>query len=226
MTLSPRTRWRESSSRAGRACRIALVLAGAAMTAACDQALTIPDQFPAPLVETLPLRVGVHYPDAYRDYTYKEAAEADSGWTIRAGEANVAMFDSVCRRLFRETVRLDALPAAGTAAGYDAYLEPTIEAFEFATPNQSGTNQYSVWIRYRLKVYDREGTLVTSWPVSAYGQSASATLQPARSMQEATVLAMRDAAATISTGFPRQKAIRRQLLEPGTAKEADRNGSP
>jgi hypothetical protein len=62
--------------------------------------------------------------------------------------------------------------------------------------------------------------------VSAYGQSASSTLQPARSMQEATVLAMRDAAATISTGFPKQKAIRRQLLEPGTAKEADRNGSP
>jgi hypothetical protein len=197
------------------------------MTAACDQALTIPDQFPAPLVETLPLRVGVHYPDAYRDYTYKDAtAGGDAEWTISAGEANVAMFDSVCQRLFRETVRLDALPAAGTAAGYDAYLEPTIEAFEFATPNQSGTNQYSVWIRYRLKVYDREGTLVTTWPVSAYGQSASATLQPARSMQEATVLAMRDAAATISTGFPKQKAIRRKLLEPGTAKEADRNGSP
>jgi hypothetical protein len=45
-------------------------------------------------------------------------------------------------------------------------------------------------------------------------------------MQEATVLAMRDAAATISTGFPKQKAIRQQLLETGTAKEADRNGSP
>ncbi|MBL8224448.1 MAG: hypothetical protein JNM50_03880 [Chromatiales bacterium] len=226
MTLPPRTESPQSSSRPGQACRVALLLAAAAMTAACDQALTIPDQFPAPLVETLPLRVGVHYPDAYRDYTYTEAAGGDTEWSIRAGEANVAMFDSVCQRLFRETVRLDAPPAPGTATGYDAYLEPSIEAFEFATPGQSGTNQYSVWIRYRLKVYDRDGTLVTTWPVSAYGQSASSTLQPARSMQEATVLAMRDAAATISTGFPKQKAIRRQLLEPGTAKEADRNGSP
>jgi len=203
-----------------------VLLAMAALTTACDQALTIPDQFPQPLVETLPLRVGVHYPDAFSDYTHTEAASGDTSWTIRAGAANVAMFDSVCQRLFREVVRLDALPAAGEASGYDAYLEPAVDAFEFALPSQSGTNQYSVWIRYRLKVYDRDGSLVATWPVSAYGQSASATLQPARSMQEATVLAMRDAAATISTGFQKQKAIRRQLLDPVPATETDRDGTP
>jgi hypothetical protein len=226
MTRPTRSKQPPSSSRTDQACRVALLLAAAGVTAACEQVLTVPDQFPPPLVETLPLRVGVHYPADYSDYTYTEVSGGDSKWSIRAGAANVAMFDSVCQRLFRETVRLDALPAAGAATGYDAYIEPSIDAFEFATPRQSGTSQYSVWIRYRLKVYDREGRLVTTWPVSAYGQSASAALQPARSLQEATVLAMRDAAATISTGFAKQKAIRRELLEPGTAKEADGNGIP
>jgi hypothetical protein len=215
-----------ANARGRQAGRTAVLAALAGLVSACDQALTIPDRFPPPLVETLPLRVGVHYTEAFRTYTYTEAGRGDTSWTIRAGDANVAMFDAVCQRLFRDSARVDALPAPGTGAGYDAYLEPSVEAFEFAVPSQSGTNQYSVWIRYKLNVYGRDGTLITTWPVSAYGQSASATLQPARSMQEATVLAMRDAAATISTGFPKQKAIRQQLLETGTAKEADRNGSP
>jgi len=197
-----------------------------ALLAACDQALTIPDQFPEPLVETLPLRVAVHYPETFRGYTYTEATGGDTSWTIRAGAAHVAMFDAVTKRLFREAVRVEALPAPGSGAGYDAYLEPTVDAFEFALPTQSGTNQYSVWIRYRLKVYGPDGRLIQDWPVSAYGQSASATLQPARSMQEATVLAMRDAEASFSTGFPRQKAIRQQLLDRPEAQEADSNGKP
>jgi hypothetical protein len=202
------------------------VLLAVALLAGCDQALTIPDKFPEPLVETLPLRVGVHYPEAFRDYTYAEAAGGDTEWTIRAGAANVAMFDAVSKRLFREAVRVDGLPAPGSGTGYDAYLEPTVEAFEFALPSQSGTNQYSVWIRYRLKVYGPDGRLIQDWPVSAYGQSASATLQPARSMEEATVLAMRDAEATFSTGFQRQKAIRQQLLRQSKVEEGNSNGTP
>jgi hypothetical protein len=214
-----------------------LVAVGGGFVAGCDQALTIPDRFPAPLVETLPLRVAVYYPaESFSEFTYIEAAGGETDWTIRAGDANVAMFDAVSRRLFREAVRIDQLPAAGAAAGYDAYLEPRVDAFEFALPSQSGTNQYSVWIRYKLKVYGRDGTLIQEWPVSAYGQSASSTLQPARSMQEATVLAMRDAEATFSTGFARQKAIRQQLLDQTTsdqtpsdqtpAEEANTDGTP
>ena len=75
----------------------------------------------------------------------------------------------------------------------DALIEPSIDAFEFSVPNQTKTDAFAVWIRYRLKVYNSEGTVVANWPVSAYGKSQSGGGKDA--LRRAAVLAMRDAAA-------------------------------
>lgn len=189
----------------------AVLLVGLAL-GGCDQVVSVPTRFPEPLVDRLPLRVGVHYPPAFRDYVYREDGGNGQQWSIKAGDANVALFDRVFGRLFTDAVRLEALPGPGAASGFDAYVEPAVDAFEFATPAQSGTDEYSVWIRYTLNVYGPDGNLITAWKVSAYGQSGSAVLRAARSMEAATILAMRDAGATISVGFARQKAIRKALL--------------
>jgi hypothetical protein len=202
------------------------IVAAVAAAAACSRVVTVPTDFPEPLVAALPLRVGVYYPPEFRDYVHKDEGSGDTTWEVRIGAANVAVFDRVFARLFRSATRVDAIPAAGTGSGFDAWLEPRVEAFELALPAQSGTNQYSVWIRYSLRVYGPDGTLVTTWPVSAYGQSGSAMLRGSQSLETAAVLAMRDAAAMISVGFAKQSAIRKALLAETPATKEESGNDP
>jgi hypothetical protein len=80
---------------------------------------------------------------------------------------------------------------------FDALVEPTIEGFEFSVPNQSKTDAFAVWIRYRMQIYDSLGNNASTWTVSAYGKSQKEGMGGSKSLQRAAVLAMRDAAALI-----------------------------
>jgi hypothetical protein len=167
----------------------------------CDQALTVPNTFPEPVVEPLPLDVALYFSDEFANYRYRENVEGDAKWDIEIGKANVALFESVSRRLFRSATRVPSRPTGPEAAAFNAIIEPSVAAFEFSLPSQSATEQYSVWIRYTVKVFRPDGELLTAWNISAYGESGTTLLRPARSMQQATILALRDAAATLSVGF-------------------------
>ncbi len=98
--------------------------------------------------------------------------------------------------------------------GIDALIEPSIDAFEFSVPNQSKTDAFAVWIRYRLKVYNADGELVANWPVSAYGKSQSTTLGGSDALRRAAVLAMRDAAAVMILKLDEQTGISQMASTP------------
>ena len=183
--------------------RLALLLVPMVLPliAGCDQALTVPNTFPEPVVEPLPLDVALVFSDEFANYRYRESVEGDAKWDIDIGKANVALFESVSRRLFRSATRVSSRPTGPEAAGFNAIIEPSVAAFEFSLPSQSATEQYSVWIRYTVKVFRPDGELLTAWNISAYGESGTTLLRPARSMQQATILALRDAAATLTVGF-------------------------
>lgn len=182
------------------------------MLAACNGSVLVAEQFPTPLVEKVPLRVAVHYPPALAEYVYKEDASADRDWTVQLGEANVRMFDSVFSGLFPEVRRVNSVAGAvAEMPELEIIIAPSVDAFEFSLPSQSATDQYAVWIRYNLDVYGRDGQLITHWPVAAYGQSGTGGLSDEGSMERATVLALRDASATIAMGFSQQPKIRELL---------------
>ena len=187
------------------------------LTAGCSQSLTIPDRVPEPLVQTLPLRAGLYYTPAFSGFRYTENGEGESGWNIELGQANVGLFDRLSSRMFRDTAHTGGLPAAGIPADFDVVIEPAIDAFEVSLPSQSASDKYAVWIRYTLNVYGPDGGLITAWKLSGYGEAGENTLKPARSMEQATILAMRDAAAAISLGFAAQPGIDKLLQEKSDA---------
>ena len=107
--------------------------------------------------------------------------------------------------------------------GIDALIEPSIDAFEFSVPNQSQTDDFAVWIRYRIKIFDKEGVQIANWPIAAYGKSLSTTFGGDAALQRAAELAMRDAAALIilqmdkATGISKLRAAQaQQSPEPPT----------
>ena len=196
-----------------------LVVACGLLTS-CSQAVTIEPDFPTPIITPLPLVVGLHFPDELTTYVYSEEVPNDTSWTFDIGAANDELFNTVFPSMFQKTVRLDSRDGAiEQYPDLDAVIEPAVEAFEFSLPRQSRTEQYAVWIRYNVRVYAPDGDLITTWPVSAYGQSDS-RFSASRSMERATIKAMRDAAATIALGFGNEPRIKDALLQEDSDEES------
>jgi hypothetical protein len=168
---------------------LALLLAGCGSNVVLD----VPT-IPTPVIEQLPVSVAVRFPPDFEDYRHEEEVVGREKWSINLGRSNAKFFTELFTYMFEEVTFIGPEVDA-TLLNIDALIEPNIDAFEFSVPNQSKTEAFAVWIRYRIKVYDRLGTEVASWPVSAYGKSQTTMLGGSEALQRAAVLAMRDAAA-------------------------------
>ena len=159
-----------------------------------------PPTIPVPLVNKIPVSVGLRLPENFDSFVHEESFFGREEWSIDLGSSNRALFTQLFGHMFRSVTVLGA-DDDPKLMDLDALIEPSIDAFEFSTPAQSRTEAFAVWIRYRLKVYDREGTLISNWPVAAYGKSQTKTLNQDEALQRAAVLAMRDAAALMIMKF-------------------------
>ncbi len=163
-----------------------------------------PPTIPAPLINKIPASIGLRIPAEFESYVHEEEVLGRERWKIDLGRSNAALFTQLFEYMFEKVTVLDADDDASLLS-IDALIEPSIDAFEFSVPNQTRTEAFAVWIRYRLKVYDSEGIEVANWPVSAYGKSQSGGGSDA--LRRAAVLAMRDAAALMIMKLDDQTGI-------------------
>ena len=190
-----------------------VALAAGLILAGCSKEVVIEATFPEPVVPSLGLNAGMFYTETLQNYGYVEDLPNDIEWRFTLGEANVMMFDSAFGALFTRLVPVTQPGGNGAIfEGLDVIIEPRLDAFEFSLPRQSRSDQYAVWIRYNVAVYEPDGKLITNWPVSAYGQADSRLFGSSGAMRLAAVRAMRDAIANIVIGFPREPAIKAALL--------------
>lgn len=193
------------------------------LVASCARTVTVQSEFPEPVIEPLPLTVGIRYPADLAGFVYVEDPMMDSEWTIGLGEANMKMFRVVFTGMFDGTVDLDGTNQGDGAEGVDAIIEPALKEMEFTVPRQSGNDQYTVWLLYNLRILSPEGELIGDWRITAYGQRDEGSMgtAPEESMQAAAVTALRDAAASIILGFLTAPGVEDHLL-PKPASEDER----
>lgn len=189
------------------------VLGMALLATACSSSVVVQADFPQPVIEPVPLTIGLRYLPEFTGYEYAEELPNDFDWRFDIGAANRALFDTVFGQMFEHSVALDA--TAPVPPGVDLVVVPTVDALEFSLPRQSGDDQYAVWIRYRLEVQKPDGDLVTEWPIAAYGQADARRFGRAASMTAATRRAMRDAAAQIAAGLADKAQIESILADGG-----------
>lgn len=175
-------------------------ISAAALLAAlggCGSQVTVNDPtIPDPLIEKIPLSVGVRFPDTFEHFVHEERLIGKEKWTIDLGRSNEFLFARLFASMFNELTVIEG-DMDPKDIPIDAYIEPSIDAFEFSTPNQSQTEAFAVWIRYRIKIFDSEGNQFANWPISAYGKSQTTMMGGDAALRRAAVLAMRDAAALI-----------------------------
>lgn len=162
--------------------------------------VAVPTQFPVPLVEKVPLPVGLYLDDALLNYIHRESLEQRGDWEIELGAAQPAMFANLLDGMFaghRLVKRLDAKHP--DIAGV---LSPSIEEVQFATPEQSRSDYYEVWLRYRFKLHDNQGAELGAWDLTAYGKAHKQNHAGASSaLQDAAMAACRDAMAFFTQQF-------------------------
>lgn len=196
--------------------RAAPLALAAVVAAGCTATASIPADFPTPLVDPLPIRVGVRYGEQFLTYQHREQIPSDREWVVELGDANVALFDTVLDSMFESTESVnEEAGRIAAAAGLDAVIEPELESYEFSVPLETGDPFYSVWMTYRMRLFSAEGRLIAEWPVRAYGKSRYKILDSDQSLAQATIMAMRDAGAELALQFATQPRIREWLREEG-----------
>ena len=169
----------------------ALLAAGCASNVVVDE-----PTIPTPHVDKLHMDVAVRIPDEFNHFVHEENILGKEKWTIDLGASNASFFKQLFGYMFDNVIVLGPDDDAA-AYTFDALVEPQIEGFEFSVPNQSKTDAFAVWIRYRMQIFDSVGNSASTWTVSAYGKSQKEGLGGSKSLRRAAVLAMRDAAALI-----------------------------
>jgi hypothetical protein len=178
----------------------------------CTQtvAVKVESEVPEALVSKYPVALGVVYDDAFRNHVFREASEERANWTVESGSSQVEMFQTVAESMFSSVREVGGPPGKGR--GIDAVLSPKIEEMQFATPRETGFESYEAWIKYRLKFYEADGQPIADWVVTAYGKASPRFMKSDdEAINEAMIVALRDAGAKISLGFPQVPEVRAWL---------------
>jgi hypothetical protein len=187
--------------------------------------VVVQGNFPAPLIEPLPLTLGVWFDTDFTQHEIFDEATSvrEASWIVNTGAAQVQMWDTLLAGMFEQVIHLDAKPGSGPIGlEIDAVLIPHVEELQYAIPTQTNVKVYEIWMRYGFELVNPDGTLIAAWSMSSYGKTPTALLQgDQEAVNLAAVMALRDAGANFATHFTRVPAVqawlRDQGLPPGTA---------
>ena len=193
-------------------------------------AVTVEIDVPRPLVEPLDVAMGVYFDDTLRSYIHREELEDHGDYSIDIGASQAPVFAQVFDAMFDSVIEVAAeqpeADAEGDAAqstaataptflgvvpgSVDGILAPSIEEVQFAIPEQTGGEFFEVWIRYRIRIYDANGNALAEWPLVGYGKANQrnyGSMDRGTGLNEATIWALRDAAALLASQFREQAEV-------------------
>ena len=210
-----RQRWAGCAALAfGAVATLGLFLAGCKGGAA----VTVDISVPRPLVEPIPATMGVYFDDTLSSYVHEEELPDHGTYSIDIGASQAPVFAQVFEAMFERAVAVAApvdgetVAPASSAPALDGIVAPHIEEVQFAIPDQTGGEFYEVWIRYQMRLLAADGTPLAAWPLIGYGKANKANYgaieQKAAALNEATIWALRDAAALLSFQFREQAEVK------------------
>ena len=200
----------ESMRNTSRSCNklFALLIVPCCYLAGCASSVTVRSDFPTPLIEPLPVRVGLIFSEELRDFQHHEELPQQANWTIDLGDINITMLQPLFESMFVETQNVEAIPVdMPENNALDGILKASLNRFEFDVPVNSDNKFTEVWMQYQLDLYEPGGELITEWQVSGYGKAEIGRTKRTESVSRAAINAMREVGATISTRFAQQPRI-------------------
>ena len=179
--------------------------------------VVVKGQFPEPLMDKLPLTLGIWYDEDFRAHEFFDdaAGRQESKWLVKTGDAQVQMWDTVLNGMFVNVVPMRAKPEPGVLNQIvDAVLIPHVDELQYAIPTHTNVKVYEIWMRYRYELVTTSGEPIADWTMTSYGKTPTAFLQSDKAaVNLAAVVALRDAGANFIVNFTRVPAVREWLTE-------------
>ena len=188
------------------------------LVAACGpNKVVVEGTFPPPLMEPLPLTLGVWYGDDFANHEFFDEAKSrsESSWVVQTGQAQVQMWDVLLTGMFTEMVPMKGEPGPGQMNQLvDAVLIPHVDELQYAIPAHTNVKVYEIWMRYRFQLVTSGGEPIAEWTMSSYGKTPTAFLRSDQdAVNLAAVMALRDAGANFATNFTRVPAVQDWLQQ-------------
>ena len=194
-TVSTMSDWAKS---AGLLIMILAGLSGCTSTAH----VYVDETFPTVVAAPRDVNAAIVMTEEFRNYQAWPLANTD----ITFGTAQVDLWGKAFRGLFSQVEVVASRDQAGPET--DLIVIPNVHEVQLSTPSQSYLNVYEVWIKYRLDIETTDGVPIDSWFLPAYGKTPNAALlSKTKAIEEATVVALRDAGAKLILDFYRIPAI-------------------
>ena len=197
--------------------RLAQAVATSAATAwlaGCAQSVLVESDFPTPLVDPLPVRIGFIVDPTIREFQHYEEIPQAATWTIELGDSSLTMLQPLFQTMFADVQIVEDLPVATVnGAPLDGVIRPVLERFEFDVPLATRDEFVEVWLQYQINLYEPNGDLIVEWPVTGYGKAELRRANREESVGRAAVIAMREVGAAIATQFADQPQVSYWLEE-------------
>jgi hypothetical protein len=176
------------------------------LLAGCGDVSIKPEaRLPKPLITPIPAAVGLIIPADTRRYVDKET-RFGVDWKVDLGPGEVQLMRDTFTDLFQRVEEFKNLQSARAVKDLKALFETRVDQYSFVTARETGGRYYAVTIRYRINLYTPEGEQVDTFTLTGYGNSLAMGMSGGKPLTQATVGAMRDAAAKFLVQFPDQPA--------------------
>jgi hypothetical protein len=118
------------------------------------------------IIEPLPLKIGVYYPNELRAYSYTYTYGGDH--VFHLGESSVILFNKLLSEMFKNVVEVEGTNGSGQPdKDLDAIIEFNIWYAHFSFASSSVFDELT--FSYRTDLYTPSGKLLTSWDTDASG---------------------------------------------------------
>ena len=194
-----------------------------ALAGCSGREVIVEGNFPTPVVDPVPVSVGVLFTEAFREHELVDDAtgRGEASWRVSTGVAQVNFWSTLLPAFFQNVVFIESYEDLN-AYDVDAVLIPEVTDVQYAIPLYTNVKVYEIWMRYQLYLVepdqlkdDENRVIVTEnaqafaqWPLTAYGKTPTAFLQSdTDAVNEAAVMALRDAGANFITSFGRVPGV-------------------
>jgi hypothetical protein len=190
-------------------CRISgLLLVAMALLSGCTSNVQVVGQFPEMVAQPRDISAVLVMDKEFRSYV----AHPNSKTSIQLGAAQVDLLSKAFKGLFAEVKVVSSKEQSGTDT--DLVIIPSVREVQLSTPSESYLNVYEVWSKYNLDIETSHDVPIDSWFLPAYGKTPhSYLLSRSKAIDEATVIALRDAGAKLMLDFFRIPAIHGWMLQ-------------
>ena len=203
------------------------------VVACTSREVVVEGAFPAPLIDPVPVSVGILFTQEFREHELIDDAtgRGEVSWRVSTGSAQVDFWSTLFPAFFQNVVFINSYEDLETY-DVDAVLIPEVSEVQYAIPLYTSVKVYEIWMRYQLslvepeQIMDAENKTINlenmqafaEWPLTAYGKTPTAFMQSdIDAVNLAAVMALRDAGANFITSFARVPGVMDWIENPEVA---------